>query len=279
MTHIRIQEFRGDNPDLIDGLCLHPDDPEEMLEVMTPYMEARKRWLRETAGKGLRLAVALGPEGQKLGLMECVPIELAAEAVRGENSLFINCLWVLPAYWKKGVATALMNHFNLVPEGNPTGSRLPGGPGAGGVTVLCYEGDRWFGYFSYMPARFFKKFGFEEVDRDGSRVLLHLDLRGASRPSLLRPKTRPDACSSLGRHVVEVLYNSQCPWAGWMIHGIKRYLGQFDVELRFLNTDDRAVAEQYGMTRGVYMDGRPLIARLAPGREVARIVKRHLGDQ
>lgn len=94
---VRIVEFSGDNLDLVDGLCLHPDDPHKMLEVMTPYMEARKVWLQDMVIKGLHLAVALGADEQKLGLMECVPIEQAAEAVRGANSLFINCLWVLPA--------------------------------------------------------------------------------------------------------------------------------------------------------------------------------------
>ena len=45
-----------------------------------------------------------------------------------------------------------------------------------------------------------------------------------------------------------------------------------------MNTDDRAVVEEYGMTRGVCLDGQPLIARLASGREVVRAVKRCLEE-
>lgn len=41
-----------------------------------------------------------------------------------------------------------------------------------GIAVLPYEEDQWFGFFDYMPAWFFRKFGFKGVDRDGSRLLL-----------------------------------------------------------------------------------------------------------
>lgn len=200
----RIVEFPGEAPELVEGLCVHPDDPPMMLGVMTPYMNVRKRWLHDMAGKGLWVAVAFGADGEKQGLAECVPIEWAAEPVSGDGSLFINCLWVLPRYWRTGVGRALMEY--VIARAANDGS----GRGAGGVTVLAYEKDRWFGYFSYMPAGFFRRFGFSEVDRDGSRVLLYLDLGGAHSPSLLRPRTRADVLSTSAstRHVMEVLYSS-----------------------------------------------------------------------
>lgn len=321
---VRIVEFSGDSPELVEGLCLHPDDPPRMLRVMTPYMEQRKAWLQRMVDRGLRVAIALGEEGEKQGLMEYVPIEWAAEPVNGEGCLFINCLWVLPRYWKTGVARALMEHViarardtldpppsppssslplpSSSPSSSPQSSPSPSAPSSphpyGGITLLGYERDKWFGYFPYMPARFFKRWGFSEVDRDGSRVLLHLDLGGtgrpsvrpdpgiggpsvrpdpggARRPSLIRPRTRRVVPAT--RHVVEVLHSSQCPWSGWMIDGAVRALGQFDVEVRLVNTDERAVVQEYGLTRGVCVDGQPLIKRLASGREVARAVERYLG--
>lgn len=264
---IRIVEFPGEAPQLVEGLCVHPDDPPRMLEVMTPYMEVRKRWLQDMAEKGLWVAVAVGTDGGKQGMVECVPIEWAAEPVSGEGSLFINCLWVLPRYWKTGVGTALMEHV-IIRARNDGRAR-----GGGGVTVLGYEKDRWFGYFSYMPVGFFKRLGFSEVDRDGSRVLLHLDLGGVRKPSLLHPRARADVLGFSARHVVEVLYSSQCPWSGWMIDGIRNHLGKLDVEVRLVSTDDRAVMQEYGLTRGVCVDGRPLITRLASGCEVVRVLK------
>lgn len=40
-----------------------------------------------------------------------------------------------------------------------------------------------------------------------------------------------------------------------------------------VSTDDRTVMQEYGLTRGVCVDGRPLIARLASGHEVVRVLK------
>ncbi len=129
-----------------------------------------------------------------------------------------------------------------------------------------------------MPAGFFRWLGFSEVDRCGSRVLLYLDLGGAHSPSLLCPRTRANVLVASTKHVVEVLYSSQCPWSGWMIDGMRNHIGKLDVEVRLVNTDDRAVVEEYGMTRGVCVDGQPIIARLASGGEVVRAVKRRLEE-
>ena len=60
----------------------------------------------------------------------------------------------------------------------------------GGASVLAYEGDKWFGFFPYMPVSFFKRFGFRAVDRDGTRVLLHLNLDADEKPTLVESKTK-----------------------------------------------------------------------------------------
>lgn len=80
--------------------------------------------------------------------------------------------------------------------------------------MLAYEGDKWFGFFGYMPVSFFKQFGLKEVCRDGSRVLLHLNLGANELPSLIYQKTR--AVEKGDKVMVDVLFNSQCPWSGWL---------------------------------------------------------------
>lgn len=268
---VRIEEWSVENSQLIEGLCLHPSDPKKMREVMGPHMEARKRWLQGMAGKGLRVAVATRADGEKQGLVEYVPIEWAAEPVEGDGALFINCLWVLPRYWGTGVGGALLEY--AIARASSNGN---------GIAVIGYERDRWFGYFRYMPVEFFRRFGFTEVDRDGSRVLLYLEpaaeRRGSRLPSLMRPCARERVEGEGGRHLVEILYSSQCPWSGWMIDGATRGLRRLDVEVRLVNTDERTAAAAYGLTRGVYVDGRPLVRRLASGREVVRAVQRYLQE-
>jgi ribosomal protein S18 acetylase RimI-like enzyme len=276
---MRINEVSLDELDYVAAVCLDPSIPPKWREAMQPCMLARREWLKKMMGKGLLVSVALenprkaisslGTKNTKFkdmavkgkfpeGLIEYLPIEYAPEPVRGRKSLFINCLWVVPPFWRRGVATALVKRA------------IEKGKARGGVTVLAYEGDKWFGFFQYMPAGFFRKFGFKEVDREGSRVLLHLDLGAAEQPSLILPKTRKLKNRGL---VVEVFFNSQCPWSGWMVDRIKRNMKKYDATINKINTDDRKAIEERGMSRGVSINGVPMIRRMASWKEIEALVK------
>lgn len=228
-------------------------------------MEATRQWLADMAVRSLWVAVAVGPRGGKRGLIECAPVEFAPDPVTGRDSLFINCIWVVPSAWRKGEARALLEYA------------IAKARALGGLSVLAYEGDKWWGYFPYMPVSFFERFGFREVDRDGSRVLLHLDLGGAHAPRLLEARERSSpvdkAAAVTGKTIVEVLYNRHCPWAGLMIDSIrrgaaKRAAARLNLEIREIETEDRSVAAEYGLTRGVLVNGRPALKRMGPWREI-----------
>jgi GNAT superfamily N-acetyltransferase len=276
---MQIREVSPDELDYVAAVCLDPSIPPKWREAMQPCMLARREWLKKMMSKGLQVSVALenpekaisslGTKNAKFkdmavknnlpeGLIEYVPIEHAPEPVRGRKSLFINCLWIVPPFWRRGVATALVERA------------IEKGKAHGGVTVLAYEGDKWFGFFPYMPAGFFRKFGFKEVDRDGSRVLLHLDLSAGQQPSLIRPKTRK---LKSGRLAVDVFFSSQCPWSGWMVDRIKRNMKKYDATINTINTDDRKVIEEHGMSRGVCINGVPTVRRMATWTEIEALLK------
>ena len=224
-------------------------------EAMKEHMDKRLKWIEEMMPKGLEIIVALGPRKSKKGLIEYLPIEVAPEPVEGGNSLFINCIWVLSRHSKAGIGKGLMQHF------------LEKARKVGGATVLAYEGDKWFGYFDYMPASFFKGFGFKEVSRDGTRVLLHLDMGAHGLPMLVSPKKR--VIGEKGKMVMDVFCNRQCPWCGWMVEQIKRNMQKCsDVTLNVINTDRRDVIEQFGVARGVFINGEPVIKRMASWKEI-----------
>ncbi|MFX1482459.1 MAG: GNAT family N-acetyltransferase [Promethearchaeota archaeon] len=258
-TSISIHEITSNELDIVTGICLDPSVPKTWKKAMKSSMEARKSWLASMMLHGLTVAIALGPRGGKKGLIEYVPIQLASEPVKGRTTLFINCLWVVPPAWEKGIAKALLRY--AIDDGRKTG----------GISVLAYEGDKWFGYFPYMPASFFGKFGFKEVDRDGSRVLLHLDLGGDDQPSLIPPRTRQMHDTSTS--TVEILFNNQCPWSGWMVDKAKRALKRYDVTVTSINTDDRKMVEKFGLSRGVIINGKPVIKRMATVKEIESAVK------
>ncbi|MDH5734471.1 MAG: GNAT family N-acetyltransferase [Candidatus Bathyarchaeota archaeon] len=273
---MEFREITVDELDFVSAICLDPSVSRR--EAMREHMENRLNWLRKMMSQELKIIVALeNPKPEVLhcpwagnirhadlavkgkvpkGLIEYLPIEMALEPVKGENSLFINCVWILPPFWKTGVAKGLMQLF--IEEARKWG----------GATVLAYEGDKWFGTsLKYMPSSFFKKFGFKEVSRDGTRVLLHLDLGARKSPMLVSPKRR--VIGEKGETVIDVFCNSQCPWCGRMVDKISRNIRKYsDVTLNVINTDRRDVIEQFGVSRGVFINGEPVIKRMASWKEI-----------
>lgn len=229
-------------------------------EAMKEHMDKRLKWIEKMMSKGLEIIVALGPRKSKKGLIEYLPIETAPEPVKGENSLLINCIWVLSRFSKAGIGKGLMQHF------------LDDARKVGGASVLAYEDDKWFGYFDYMPASFFKQFGFKEVSRDETRVLLHLDLGAHMSPRLLTPKRR--RIEKKGKTVVDVFCSSQCPWCGWMADEISRNVKDSDITVKLINTDSREAIEEFGIARGVSINGVPVIKRMAAWKEIESALDR-----
>jgi len=103
-----------------------------------------------------------------------------------------------------------------------------------GIAVLPYEEYQWLGFFDYMPAWFFKKFGFKGVDRDGRRLLLFFDFGRANPPHLLHPRVKVKEAK--GSSELVLLWNSQCPWSGWMAD-VVRSKTYSHLTLRLINTD------------------------------------------
>lgn len=235
-------------------------------EAMKEHMQRRLKWIEEMMPKGLQIIVALGPRKSRKGLIEFLPIELAPEPVIGENSLFINCIWVLSRYSKKGIGKGLMQRF------------LKEARKVGGATVLAYESDQWFGYFDYMPADFFRRFGFEEVSRDGTRLLLHLDLGAQQSPMLVTPKRRE--IDEKGKTILDIFCNRQCPWCGWIADQIKKNVLEYpSVTANVINTDSKDTIEEFGIARGVSIDGEPIIKRMAAWKEIQPILDKHMSSR
>jgi len=229
-------------------------------EAMKGHMEKRLKWIEEMFSKGLEIIVALGPRKSKKGLIEYLPIESAPEPVKGKKSLFIDCIWVLPRFKKAGIGKELMQHF------------LDDARKVGGASVLAYEDDKWFGYFDYMPASFFQHFGFKEVSRDETRVLLHLDLGAHTTPEFLTPKSQ--RIMKKGKTMVDVFCNSQCPWCGWMADEINRNVKGYDMMLKRISTDNREAIEEFGLARGISINGKPAIKRMAAWKEIKSALDR-----
>jgi GNAT superfamily N-acetyltransferase len=275
-----IHDVSSEELDYVTAVCLDPSIPPKWREAMKPAMNVRKDWLKSMMYRGLQISVAFTEPkkgikradvtkvksgvtsaigGSPKALIEYVPIEFASEPVQGRKSLFINCMWVVPPFWHRDVGKTLLE------------TAIDKGKAYGGISVLAYEGDKWFGFFPYMPAIFFKKFGFKEVDRDGTRVVLHLSLGSNGTPKLIHPRCM--STKEADKMVVDVFYNSQCPWSGWMADGVKQKMRKYGAVTKLINTDDREVVEKYGMSRGICINGEPFIKRMVSLKEIERIVR------
>jgi hypothetical protein len=116
---MQVHDVQPDELDYVAAICLDPSIPAKWREAMAPCMNCRKEWLREMMKKSLQISIALSepeaafksltPKNVKFesmivrgsfpeGLIEYVPVEYAVEPVKGEDSLFINCLWVVPPF-------------------------------------------------------------------------------------------------------------------------------------------------------------------------------------
>ena len=270
--------------DYINAICLDPSVGKKEKAIMHNAMIERISWIKEMTPEGLEIFIATEEPQTKIinykwagkikhselsihglvpmGLLEALPIEKALEPIEGKRSLFINCMWVLPPFWLSGVGKSLLEFF------------LQRAKMIGGASLIAYEEVQWFGTsIKYMPISFFKKFGFKEVDRDGDCVLLHLNLGSNVQPHFIYPKTI--YCEDVTNLIVDIFYNSQCPWSTYMINEIRGNQKKYpEVIFNYIETNDKKIIKQHGIARGISINGKPVIKRMATWEEVESAIKR-----
>jgi hypothetical protein len=275
---MKIHTITEENLEIVSSICLDPSVDKETRDLMETGMDERISWIKKMMSKGLEILIVLekprkeeihykwvgkmlhsdlSVQGQvPLGLLEYIPIEHALEPVKGKKSLFINCMWILPPFWLKGAGTALVESY------------INNAKKYGGASVIAYDGDKWFGTsIKYMPSNFFKKFGFKEVDRHGSRVLLFLDLGSHSQPRLIMPSF--NSSDNYETLTLDIYFNNQCPWSRYMINTIKKGIQIYsNIDLNIVNMDNRKLIEKFGISRGICLNGKPIFNRMASWNEI-----------
>jgi GNAT superfamily N-acetyltransferase len=273
---MEIRELKTDELDYAVLPCVDPG----FRKTMKQGMSLRAEFLRKMKKEGLSVLVALeditreekidypGVGKVKVknlsmsgripaGLIEYVPIEKTIFPVTGENLAFIHCIWVIPPYWKKGVAQALMENF-VARTSHLSGS-----------AAIAYEGESWWGFFDYMPKWFFAKFGFKEVARNGSSVLMFKDYGNAKPPQLILPEIGSSSTSKKAK--AEFLWSTQCPYSWWVAKLLDREFGKTTkFELKLINTDKRKTVQKFGLTFGLRINGKTVFNRMPSWDEIKK---------
>jgi GNAT superfamily N-acetyltransferase len=240
-------------------LCLNFDfskdwetDREEAFKPLGRAKDVKRFWNYNTLFKGVRVLVAY--EGASpVGHLEYIPIEAAPRPVKGENLLFIDCLFVEPQKRWHGVGAHLLDAC----EAKAREQHLAG------LAVIAFPDSL------YMPAGFFVEHGFVVAQESDCAWLLMKTWQTVTPPEFMPRRYQPHLVP--GKTTVDVFWCSQCPfWAHARdeLMKVAHELGG-QVAVREINTDDRAVLEQYGIANGVFINGECAFL-YPPGKEEIR---------
>jgi GNAT superfamily N-acetyltransferase len=278
---MEIKELKEDELDLAVLPCVDPN----FRRTLKQGMALRKEFLRKKMRKGLSILVALEESVGKekidypgvgevktkdlsvkgkiiAGLIEYSPIENANFPVKGENLAFIDCIWVIPPFWQKGVAKNLMENF----------LERTHAQNFSGTAVIAYEKESWWEFFDYMPSWFFQKFGFRQVERDGNSILMLKNYKDVQPPKFISAK--PKSTSMHRKTKVELFWSNQCPYSWWVKKlAEKEFSKSSDIELSFVNTDDRKTVEKSGITFGLKVNGKIIYNRMSSWDEIKKVLK------
>ena len=220
--------------------CTHDDN--------SPINPIRADWVRNSLSKGAVTKVALNG-GKPAGFVHAVPIEWSWY-IAGKDLYYIPCICVYyrDVYDKKiggGRGRAMIEALERDLKKT-----------AKGIAVIAYDNDFWF-----MPFAFFKKLGFEEVERNGELVIMVKKWADAPKPYFYSEpyiyKPAP------GKIAVDVFWNSCCGTCIEHFQNAKEVCAEFPGKTVLREQD-----AGYGKTkigRGVYINGKPVAGREGDG--------------
>jgi GNAT superfamily N-acetyltransferase len=224
------------------SLCTHIDA--KRADWLLRAAQVRKNWLLDRSKKGLKVKVAID-NGKPVGFIHCLPIELDTWGMSGKDLMTVPCLTLKYklVYEQKtgtGYGRALMQAAEE--ETKKAGKK--------GIAVLCYDHDFWF-----MPASFFKRLGYEEIQREKDTVIVWKNFGDAQPPELHKskfvPKKLPD------RIAVDIIWNPMC-----MTSIVERANGsdvceeyEDKVVLREFDAGDIDFLKKYEISRGLFFNG------------------------
>lgn len=204
-------------------------------------------WYSKMGQRGLRVKLAIDDDDRPIGMIQYLPIEHSMAL--GSDLYMILCIWVHG--YKQGVGDRQGHGIGsalLAAAENDTKDLGAKGMAAWGVAIP------W-----WMKARWFKKHGYQAVDRNGLQTLLWKPFSpDAVPPRWIEsgPKPQPVA----GRVTVTGYINGWCPAQNLVYERARRAaieLGE-DVVFESHDTSEQADMIRCGQSDCVYLDGKSL---------------------
>ena len=243
-------------------LCL-----EDWSEEIKEAGNHKQLWFQKMKENGLQVKLAI--ENDKvIGMIQYVPIEYSL--VEGQDSYFINCIWVhgykegVGNHQKKGVGKSLLKAAE-----DDVKTKNSKGLAAWGISLPFW-----------MKASWFKKQGYKKIDKNGMAVLLWKPFtENAIPPKWIKEKKKPGKIAD--KVSVTSFKNGWCPALNLAYERAKRASQEFGdkVDFQEINTFDREVFLDWGISDALFIDGKQIRTGPPPSynkirKKIAKRVKK-----
>jgi GNAT superfamily N-acetyltransferase len=218
----------------------------------------KRDWYRKMTPRGLKVKLILNDAGEPVGMVQYLPIE--ESPATGKDLYYLLCIWVVNDkkfrgnHQKKGFGTALLAAFEE--DARASGKK---GVVAWGLTIPAF-----------MPARWFKKHGYEEAERQGMQVLLWKTWEaGVAKPAWTPSRKKPERTQ--GKVTVACFRCGWCPEVNKAFTRTKRVVAEIGGEINFteIDTAERKAFEEWGFGDALFIDGKEI--PLGPAPSIAKI--------
>ena len=267
---MQVFEFQDTQEQLL--LCLNYDfstdcesDREVALQKLGRAAEVKRFWNYNTLWTGLRVLVAY-EDTTPVGHLELIPIEYAPRPVKGEDLIFIDCLFVAPKARRHGVGSGLLQACE---DRARTHSK--------GLAVIAYPDS------PHMPTDFFIEHGFsiQAADVETNTRLMVKTWAEVTAPEFLpRHYVSPQAVPP-GQAVVDLFWCGQCPFYARTRDQLMKVAREMHktVTVREINTDQRLAVEQWGLTNALYINGQSVFKSSPTETEIRQALESAIQDE
>jgi len=227
---------------------------EEWSEDMKDAGEGKRKWYDYIKDKGLRVKFAIDDNNVIGGMIQYVPVEHSM--IKGEDLYVVLCIWVhghkqgRGDYRKKGMGKALLK------AAEEDAKQL----GANGLVT-------WGLIIPvFMQASWFKRHGYKIVDKAGIMRLMWKPFNeNAVPPKFMKPKKFPEKGND--KVNVTIFRNGWCPNFNIAYERAIKASAEFSgkINLQEFNTTDKTIVEEWGISDGLFIDGKEVNTGPAPG--------------
>lgn len=220
------------------GTCTHVNENNEEIERSAPR---RIAWLKRMKKHGLRTKVAL-LDDVHAGFIYVMPIEINPWHIQGKELMVFPCLVSQSKFSLKGIGKKLIK---AAEEEASKQQRK-------GIATIGHFWDFWF-----MPAKYFIKLGYNVAANRGEQAILWKTFDPSAEPPQFR-EINYEYQPVEEKVVVDLFWNTFCLTSDVEAQRVRDVVLEYKdkVVLNEFSADHLPNLQQYGLSRGIYVNGK-----------------------